>query len=82
MNITEPLISSCVLFWTPNKVVSLSQRNTASPEHGAGGSNNTTARIIAPPSFSAYTLGRSYANLPTPWCRHAGGCLNEGVFES
>ncbi len=40
-------------FGSPNKVLSLSQRNTASPGHGAGGSNNTTARIIVPPSFFA-----------------------------
>ncbi len=38
-------------FGSPNKVLSPSQRNTASPGHGASGSNNTTARIIVPPSF-------------------------------
>ncbi len=46
-----------------------SQWNTASPLHGAGGCNNT-ARIIVPPYFFAYTFGRCYANLPTPWRRH------------
>ncbi len=72
VNTTEPLISSCVLFWIPNKVVSLSPRNTASPGHGDAGSNNTTARIIAPPSFIAYTFGRCFANLPTQWRRRVG----------
>jgi len=67
--------SSCVLFLIPNKVVSLSQRNTASPEHVAGGCNNTTARLIAPPNFIVYTFGRSYANLTTPWRRHVGACF-------
>ncbi len=61
----------------PNKVLSLSQWNTASPEHGAGGSNNTTARIKITSSFFAYRFGRCYANLPTQWRRHVGACLNE-----
>ncbi len=43
-----------------------------SPQHGAGGSNNTTARIIVPPSFTAYTFGRCFANHPTPWRRRGG----------
>ncbi len=64
-------------FGSPNKVVSLSQRNTVSPGHGAGGSNNTTARIKITPSFFAYTFGRCFANLPTQWRRHVGVCLNE-----
>ncbi len=53
VHITEPLISSCVLFWKHNEVVSLSRRN-----------NNSSDRIIAPPSFLAYIFGRSYANPP------------------
>ncbi len=64
-------------FGSPNKVLSLSQQNTASPGHGAGGSNNTTARIKIKPSLFAYTFGRCYANLPTQWRRHVGACLNE-----
>ncbi len=64
-------------FGSPNKVVSLSQRNTASPGHGAGGSNNTTATIKITPSFFAYTFGRCNANLPTQWRRHVGAFLNE-----
>ncbi len=63
-------------FGSPNKVISLSQWNTASPGHGAG-SNNSTARIKITPSFFAYTFGRCYANLPTQWRRHVGACLNE-----
>ncbi len=63
-------------FGSPNKVVSLSQR-TASPGHRADGSNSATARIIITPSFFAYTFGRCYANLPTPWRRHVGACLNK-----
>ncbi len=34
-------------FGSPNKVVSLSQWNTASPGHDTGGSNNTSVRINA-----------------------------------
>ncbi len=64
-------------FGSPNKVLSLSQGNTASPRHGAGGSNNTTARIIVPPSFIAYTFRQCYTNLPTPWRKHVGACLNK-----
>ncbi len=60
-------------FGSPNKVVSLSQRNTASPGHGAGSSNNTTATIKITPSFFPYTFGRCNANLPTQWRRHVGG---------
>ncbi len=60
-------------FGRPNKV--LSQPNTASPWHGA--SNNTTLRIKVTPSFIAYMFGWCYANLPTLWRRHVGGCLNE-----
>ncbi len=43
-------------FGSPNKVLSLSQWNTASPGHGV--SNNTTARIKVRPSFIVYTFGR------------------------
>ncbi len=59
-------------FGSTNKVVSLSQQSTASPRHGAGGSNNTTARIkiTAPITWC-------YENLPTPWRRHVGEWLNE-----
>ncbi len=57
-------------FGSPNKVLSLSQRNTASLGHGAGGSNNTTARIKIKPSFFACTFGWCYAHLPTLWRRH------------
>ncbi len=59
-------------FGSPNKVVSLSQRKTASPGHGASGSNNTTARIKITPPFFAYTFGQCFANLPTSWRRHVG----------
>ncbi len=47
-------------FGSPNKVLSLSQGNTASPRHGAGSSNKTTARIIVPPSFIAHTFGHTF----------------------
>ncbi len=60
---------------SPNKVLSLSQWNTASPGHGAGSSNDTAARIIIPPFFFAYTFGSCFANLPTPWHRHVRACL-------
>ncbi len=55
----------------------VTHKNTASPGHGAEGSNNTTARIIVLPSFIVYTFGRCLANLPAPWRRHVGACLNE-----
>ncbi len=45
---------------------------TTSPRHGAGGSNNTTARIIAPPSFIVLTFGRCFENPPTQWRRRGG----------
>ncbi len=51
-------------FGSPNK--ELSQRNPASPGHGAGGSNNTTAKIVLP-SFIACTFWWCFANLLTPW---------------
>ncbi len=51
-------------FGSPNKVLSLSQRNTASPWHGADGSNNTTVRIIVPPSFIAHIFGQCFAIFP------------------
>ncbi len=64
-------------FRSPNKVLSFSQQNTPSPWHGASGSNNTTERIIVPPSFISHTFGWCFANLPTSWHRHVGACLNE-----
>ncbi len=64
-------------FGSPNKVVSLSQLNTASPRHGVNRINNTTVRIKMMPSFFAYTFGRCYASRPTQWHRHVGACLNE-----
>ncbi len=72
-------------FGSPNKVLSLSQRNPASSGHGAGGSNNTTARIKITPSFIAFMFVWCYANLPTSWRRHVGVCLNErfrGAWQS
>ncbi len=41
VNITEPLISSCVLFWIPNKVVYLSQRHTVSPDQHYSRNNSS-----------------------------------------
>ncbi len=43
-------------FWSPNNVVSLSQRITASPGHGAGDSNNTIERIKVTHPFFVYTF--------------------------
>ncbi len=44
-------------FGSPNKVLSLSHWNTASPGHGAGGSNNTTVRIKSWPLSLRVCLG-------------------------
>ncbi len=75
----HPAVSRCPLSLSlPNEV--LLQRNTASPQHDASGSNNTTARIIDPPSFTAYTFGWCYANLPTLWHRHVGDVFEWAIL--
>ncbi len=66
VNTTKPLISSCVFFWKPK------QSTFTFTRHGAGGSNNTTARIKISPSFFACTFGQCYAILPIQWRRRVG----------
>ncbi len=72
VNITKPLIFSCVLIWKPKEsTLAFTTKHTASPRHACS-NNNTTARIKVTPSFIACTFGWCFANLPTQWHRRGG----------
>ncbi len=59
VNTNLTLISSCVLFWKPNKSTFSSTMKTQRLQDMAPvAATNTTARIIVLPSFIVYTYGR------------------------
>ncbi len=66
--------------WKPNKVLSLSQWNKASPGTGAGGySNNTTARNNSSAFFIACTFGQLFCTIFPHRDVDLGGVFKRGV---